>query len=207
MKVETDINTSTVASLIGQALILMIMYVKIFTTDVIVFICNAIMCWTSYWPIIFSSNQFVVIDSITWWDQRKFFPNCWKIHLHMWKFSNPGLFLFLYQIILKCAKCFTKNTVIKSKFRQIRKEIMYNINCMFLFWHFLYWPQNIHAPKSVYASNPHHHVQSKFWANDVDNIHTFSANIKKNYTRFGNRRFCILLSLMNFFFLFRDVHT
>lgn len=72
----------------------------------------------------------------------------------MWKFSNPGLFLFLYQIILKCAKCFTKNTVIKSKFRQIRKEIMYNVNCMFLFWHFLYWQQNIHAHKSVYASKP-----------------------------------------------------
>lgn len=68
---------------------------------------------------------------------------------------------------------------------------MYNVNCMFLFWHFDIFC--IHAHKFVYASkrpyentsvmfidNPHHHVQNKFWANDVDNIHKFLANIKKN---------------------------
>jgi hypothetical protein len=31
----------------------------------------------------------------------------------------------------------------------------------------------------MFMDNPHHHVQNKFWATDVDNIHTFLANIKK----------------------------
>ena len=31
----------------------------------------------------------------------------------------------------------------------------------------------------MFMDNQHHHVQYKFWANDVDNIHTFLANIEK----------------------------
>ena len=46
MKVETDIITSITASLIGRAVILVIMYVEIFQTDVIVFISNdSIWCY------------------------------------------------------------------------------------------------------------------------------------------------------------------
>jgi hypothetical protein len=48
LKAETDIITTKAASLIGQAEILVIMYVEIFKTDVIVFICNIIMCLTSH---------------------------------------------------------------------------------------------------------------------------------------------------------------
>jgi hypothetical protein len=40
MKIETDIITRITASLIGKAVILVIMYVEIFQTDVIVFISN-----------------------------------------------------------------------------------------------------------------------------------------------------------------------
>jgi hypothetical protein len=40
MKVETDIITSIAACLIGLAMILVIMNVKTFKTDVIIFICN-----------------------------------------------------------------------------------------------------------------------------------------------------------------------
>ena len=51
LKVETDIITSMTMSLIGRAVILVIMCVK---TDVIVFIGNVIMCLTSHWLIVFS---------------------------------------------------------------------------------------------------------------------------------------------------------
>ena len=44
MKIETDIITSTASSLIGCAVILVIMYVETFKTDDIVFIGNVIMC-------------------------------------------------------------------------------------------------------------------------------------------------------------------
>ena len=54
LKVETDIITSMKTSLIGQAVILVIMCVKTFKTDVIVFIGNVIMCLTSHWLIVFS---------------------------------------------------------------------------------------------------------------------------------------------------------
>jgi len=52
MNVETEINSSITASLIGQAVILVIMYVKSFKTAVIVLICIVIMCLISPWPIV-----------------------------------------------------------------------------------------------------------------------------------------------------------
>jgi hypothetical protein len=48
MKVETDIITNITVSLIGRAVLLVIMYVEIFKTDVIIFIGNVIMCLTSH---------------------------------------------------------------------------------------------------------------------------------------------------------------
>lgn len=44
MMVET-VNVACTASSTGQALILVIMYVKSFKLDVIVFISNVIKCW------------------------------------------------------------------------------------------------------------------------------------------------------------------
>jgi len=49
MKVKTDINTSITASLIGWAVILMMIFVEIFRTCVIVFIGKVIMYLTSQW--------------------------------------------------------------------------------------------------------------------------------------------------------------
>jgi len=46
--VETDITATITVSSITQAVILMIMYVKTFNTNVIVFISNIIMCLTSH---------------------------------------------------------------------------------------------------------------------------------------------------------------
>jgi len=48
------ISANTAASPIGQALILIIMYVETFKTDVIVYICNVIMRLMSHRAIIFS---------------------------------------------------------------------------------------------------------------------------------------------------------
>ena len=47
LKVETDIITSVSESLIRQHVILMIMSDKTFKTEVIVFICDVIMCLMS----------------------------------------------------------------------------------------------------------------------------------------------------------------
>ena len=49
MQVETDIITSIPTSLIGQAVILVIMYVGTFQTDVF---DNMIMRLMSHWPVI-----------------------------------------------------------------------------------------------------------------------------------------------------------
>jgi hypothetical protein len=67
LKVKTDIITRITVSLIGEAVILVIMllYVKTFKTEVIVFICNVIMCLRSHWPIIISISRLVVTDNIT----------------------------------------------------------------------------------------------------------------------------------------------
>ena len=62
LKVETDIITSIVASLTGWAVILVIMYIKIFKTGVIGFICDVKMCLTSHWPIIFN----IRVSSCAW---------------------------------------------------------------------------------------------------------------------------------------------
>ena len=48
LKVETDIITNISASLIGRAGIFVIMSVEALKNDVIVFICDIIMCFTSY---------------------------------------------------------------------------------------------------------------------------------------------------------------
>ena len=48
LKVETYIVTSISASLIGRAVILVIMYVETFKTDVIIVIGDIIMCLTSH---------------------------------------------------------------------------------------------------------------------------------------------------------------
>ena len=53
-KVETDIDTSIAVRLIGEAVILVIMYVKTFKTVAIVFIGNVKMHLMSRWLIIFS---------------------------------------------------------------------------------------------------------------------------------------------------------
>jgi hypothetical protein len=47
-KVETDIDTSIAVRLIGEAVILVIMYVKTFRIDIIYFISNVIMCLMSH---------------------------------------------------------------------------------------------------------------------------------------------------------------
>jgi hypothetical protein len=62
LKVETDIITSITASPTGWAMILVIMYVEIFKTGVIVFICDIKICLTSHWPIIFN----IRVRSCTW---------------------------------------------------------------------------------------------------------------------------------------------
>jgi len=48
LKVETYNIARIVASRIGRAVILVIIYVKTFTSDVIVFIGNVMLCMTSY---------------------------------------------------------------------------------------------------------------------------------------------------------------
>ena len=85
MVVKTDIIISTTVNLIGQAVILVIMYVEILKTNVIVFIGYIIMCLISLWPIIFSirvglliltislgeikERQSIDTGNIPWWDQ------------------------------------------------------------------------------------------------------------------------------------------
>jgi hypothetical protein len=54
LKVKTDIIASITASQTGGAVILVIMYVEIFKTDVIVLIGDVKTCLTSHWPIIFN---------------------------------------------------------------------------------------------------------------------------------------------------------
>jgi hypothetical protein len=61
---------SRLSSLIGWAVI---MYVKIIKSDVIVLICNIIMCLTSHW-ILFSSirdSSLTLTISLSQWGQRK----------------------------------------------------------------------------------------------------------------------------------------
>lgn len=66
MKIETDINTSITASLIGRAVILMMMFVEILRTCVIVFIGKVIMYLMSQWPINFQyQSHFIYTDKIT----------------------------------------------------------------------------------------------------------------------------------------------
>jgi hypothetical protein len=52
LKVVTEMITSILASPRRRAAIVMVMYVKTYKTDIIVFICNAIICLTSSWSII-----------------------------------------------------------------------------------------------------------------------------------------------------------
>jgi hypothetical protein len=59
LKVETDIISSIAASPIGWAMILLIIYVKIFKTGVIVFISDVKICLSSHLPIIFKISQFL----------------------------------------------------------------------------------------------------------------------------------------------------
>jgi len=53
MKTETEMITSIAVSPVGQAVILEIMYVETFKTDIIIFISNIIISLTSHIPIIF----------------------------------------------------------------------------------------------------------------------------------------------------------
>ena len=48
LKIETDIITSIASSLIERAVILLMMYVATFITDIIILISNTIMYSTSY---------------------------------------------------------------------------------------------------------------------------------------------------------------
>ena len=59
LKVETDIISSIAASPIGWAMILVIIYVKIFKTGVVVFIGDVKICLSSHLPIIFKIDQFL----------------------------------------------------------------------------------------------------------------------------------------------------
>ena len=63
MKVETDTITSITMSPVGWAVILEIIYVETFTTDLIVFIPNVSVCLRSHWLIILSISQFVDTDT------------------------------------------------------------------------------------------------------------------------------------------------
>ena len=82
-KVETDIDTSIAVRLIGEAVILVIMYVKIFRIDIIYFISNVIMCLMSHWQdnLQYQSqfidtynikSQTADTDNIVQWDKRKY---------------------------------------------------------------------------------------------------------------------------------------
>lgn len=63
-KVETDSIAGITMSLIGQTVI---MYVKTFRTDVIVFFHNVVMCITSHWQKVFSikSQSLIHVDTCT----------------------------------------------------------------------------------------------------------------------------------------------
>jgi hypothetical protein len=63
MRVETDIIVSITASPKGWATIVVIMYVKTFKIDVIVFMGNIIMCLTYKFQF-----QSIDTDNITQWD-------------------------------------------------------------------------------------------------------------------------------------------
>ena len=54
MKVETDSIARITVSLIGWAVILVIMYIKTFKTNIIVFVGNVVMFLLSHWPIMFT---------------------------------------------------------------------------------------------------------------------------------------------------------
>jgi hypothetical protein len=58
LKIETDIITSIASSLIERAVILLMMYVATFITDIIILISNTIMYSTSYWQIKFSASEY-----------------------------------------------------------------------------------------------------------------------------------------------------
>ena len=59
MKVDTDITTSTTVSPVGRAVILVIISVETFITDIIVFIGN--MCLMSHRPIHFSIMVMLIL--------------------------------------------------------------------------------------------------------------------------------------------------
>jgi len=96
VKFKTDIIASIAASLIVWAVILMIMYVETFKTDLIVFIGNIIMCSTSHWQISFQyQSQFVdsklqinliivpqYMNITTKFSTLKLFSSCdyWAVH-------------------------------------------------------------------------------------------------------------------------------
>ena len=72
MKIEIDIICSIASSLIGKAVILVIMYVKTFETVVNVFIYNVLYVFGVTQTDNFQyQNQIVDIDNITQGDQRK----------------------------------------------------------------------------------------------------------------------------------------
>jgi len=60
MKVDTDITTSTTASPVGRAVILVIISVETFITDITVYIGN-IMCLMSHRPIHFSIMVMLIL--------------------------------------------------------------------------------------------------------------------------------------------------
>jgi len=66
LKVETDIITNITSRPAARAAKLVIMYIDNFTTDIIILICNVIMCWTYQWSKMFS--EFAYSDNITRWD-------------------------------------------------------------------------------------------------------------------------------------------
>ena len=69
LKVETDIVASISSSPMGWSVILVIMHIKIFNTDIIIFIGIVIMYLTTHWLC----GQFQLVDpeNIFWWYQME----------------------------------------------------------------------------------------------------------------------------------------
>ena len=81
LKVRTDVFTSITASLKGQAVILVKMYVKTSETDVIVVIGNIIMCLMAHCLIISSIRVNSVILTITLGENKGKMSKIWIILL------------------------------------------------------------------------------------------------------------------------------
>ena len=100
------IITSIAASLTERAVILMIMYVKIFKTGILVFIGDVKMCLTSHWHIIFnirvsSSPCELRTDIIFLWIKVSSVIRTLSAALIKWKMSNLQMMKMIGQCDVK----------------------------------------------------------------------------------------------------------